>query len=91
MRTQECGIGYLSSSSFSPRYRGGCPSYYPKEIPSGVHFGKPYRVFAFATASSRVSGWSFCRMPPTGRHAFGILQDIGKGFYRFKADEFFWP
>lgn len=75
---------------------GFCPDIDPvafevdaDEIAVGVHFGETDGVFAFAAGQLEGEGMGiFEKGGPLAGHSFGILEDVGKGFDRFEANEF---
>ena len=60
-----------------------------EEIVVGVHFGESDGIFAFAAGQLKCEGVGiFEEGGPLAGRSFGILEDVGKGFDGFEADEF---
>lgn len=54
-----------------------------------VHFGQTGGVFALTAGELEGNGvFILEKGVPLAGHAFGVLQDVREGFYRFEADEF---
>jgi hypothetical protein len=61
-----------------------------EEVAGGVHSGEADGVFAFSAGEFEGEGVVVLKeVLPIPRHAFGVLEDVGEGFYGFEADEFF--
>ena len=60
-----------------------------KEIAAGVHFGETDRIFPLSAGQLEGEGMRiFEKGGPLAGHSLRILQDVGKGFDSFEANEF---